>query len=118
MRVSRQKLNPILKEQIIKTFAQVIADLKDINETILFLNDFFMENELEAFAKRLAVGYWLKKGRSYSNIRDNLKVSSATIADVAFMYKNKGFDLGLKKIEAEEWATIWADKIKKITGSS
>ncbi|QLG69853.1 MAG: hypothetical protein CH104c_0622 [Candidatus Woesebacteria bacterium] len=118
MRVSRQKLNPILREQIIKTFAQVIADLKDIKEAILFLNDFFMENELEAFAKRLAVGYWLKKGRSYSNIRDNLKVSSATIADVAFMYKNKGFDLGLKKIEAEEWATIWADKIKKITGSS
>lgn len=118
MRVSRQKLNPILREQIIKTFVQVIADLKDIKEAILFLNDFFMENELEAFAKRLAVGYWLKKGRSYSNIRDNLKVSSATIADVAFMYKNKGFDLGLKKIEAEEWATIWADKIKKITGSS
>ena len=118
MRVSRQKLNPILREQIIKTFAQVIADLKDINEAILFLNDFFMENEIEAFAKRLAIGYWLKKGRSYSNIRDNLKVSSATIADVAFMYKNKGFDLGLKKIEAEEWATIWADKIKKITGSS
>jgi uncharacterized protein YerC len=118
MRVSKQKLNPILKNQIIKTFAQVIADLKDFDEAMAFLNDFFVENELEAFAKRLAIGYWLKKGRSYTNIRENLKVSSTTIADVSFMYKNKGFDLGLKKIEADEWAEIWANKIKKITRSS
>lgn len=118
MRTSRKKLNPILQKQIIKTFAQVIADLKDTSEAMSFLKDFFVENELEAFAKRLAIGYWLKKGRSYSNIRDNLKVSSATIADVSFMYKNKGFDLGLRKIEAEEWAEIWASKIKKITGES
>jgi hypothetical protein len=33
MRVSKQKINPILKEQIIKTFAQVIADLKDIKRS-------------------------------------------------------------------------------------
>lgn len=116
MRTSKQKLNPTLRNQIIKTFAQVIADIKDQEEALLFLNDFFVDTELEAFAKRLAVGYWLKKGRSYKNIKDNLKVSSATIADVSFIYKTPGFDLGLKKIEADEWAEVWAKKIKKITG--
>jgi len=116
MRTSKQQLNPALKKQIIKAFAQVIADLNSPEEALSFLNDFFMETELEAFAKRLAVGYWLKNGRSYTNIRDNLKVSSATIADVSFMYKNKGFDLALKKIEADEWAEEWTQKIKKITG--
>ncbi|BCX14483.1 MAG: hypothetical protein KatS3mg088_166 [Patescibacteria group bacterium] len=116
MRTSKQKLNPILKNQIVKAFAQVIADIKNQDEALLFLKDFFVDSEIEAFAKRLAVGYWLKKGRSYKNIKDNLKVSSATIADISFIYKNKGFDLALKKIEADEWAEIWSEKIRKLTG--
>lgn len=116
MRTSKQKLNPILKNQIVKAFAQVIADIKNQDEALLFLKDFFVDSELEAFAKRLAVGYWLKKGRSYKNIKDNLKVSSATIADISFIYKNQGFDLALKKIEADEWAETWTEKIKKIAG--
>lgn len=113
MRVSNQKLNPALKNQITKTFAQVIADIKDIDEAMLFLKDFFTDSELETFAKRLAVAYWLKKGRSYANIKDNLKVSSATIADISFLFKSLGFEKGLKKIEAEEWANQWSEKIKK-----
>jgi uncharacterized protein YerC len=115
MRTSHKTINPSLKNQIVKTFAQTLADLKDLDETLSFVKDFFTESELETYAKRLAVGYWLKKGRSYANIRDNLKVSSATIADVSFMIKEKGFEIGLSKVEADEWAELWTKKIKKLT---
>lgn len=113
MRVSERKLNPSLKKELLKTFSQTLADLKTPEETESFLSDFLNENELETFTKRLAVAYWLKKGRSYTNIRENLKVSSATIASVEKLMKKAGFVLALKKIEAEEWANVWAEKIQK-----
>lgn len=113
MRTSDRKLNPSLKRQISKTFAQTLTDFKDLDEVYTFLKDFFTEKELEAFSKRLAVAYWLKKGRSYENIRENLKVSSATIAEVSSTMEKEGFKLAIKKIEAEEWANQWAEKIGK-----
>lgn len=97
MRVSEQKLNPSLKNQVIKTFAQTLVDMTKLSEAETFLKDFFNEGELETFAKRLAVAYWLKKGRSYTNIKDNLKVSSATIATIEKQMRKPGFILGLKK---------------------
>lgn len=113
MRVSQNKLNASLKNQLIKTLAQTLADLKNLSETHTFLADFFNQNELETFAKRLSIAYWLKKGRSYENIKQNLKVSSATIATIEKELKKPGFVLALKKMEAEEWANVWAEKIKK-----
>ncbi len=113
MRTSEKKLNPSLKKQIIQMLNQGIADLRDDGEVGKFLADFFNDSEHEAFAKRLAIAYWLKKGRSYNNIKENLKVSSATIATVQSDLQKPGFKLILKKIEAEEWANQWAEKIKK-----
>lgn len=113
MRTSEKVLNPSLKKQIEAIFVQTITDLKDITETKTFLNDFFNQSENEAFSKRLAIAYWLKKKRSYNNIKENLKVSSATIASVQSMMEKPGFKLALKKVEAEEWANLWAEKIKK-----
>lgn len=113
MRISDRKLNPSLQNQIIKTLTQLLVDLKDTNEADTFLEDFFNKAELETYAKRLAVAYWLKKERSYTNIKENLKVSSATIATVEKLMKKPGFLLAIKKIEAEEWANVWAEKIQK-----
>lgn len=115
MRTSDRRINTSLKSQITKTFAQLLADLKDIKESEAFLHDFFNDSELETFAKRLAVAYWLKKGKSYLNTRENLKVSTATIATVQALAEKPGFKLALKKLEAEEWANVWAEKIKKFT---
>jgi len=97
-------------------FVQLLADLNNPEETSTFLKDFFSEQELENLAKRLAVAYWLKKGRSYENVKKNLKVSTATIANVQNLLKSKGFKLALKKIEAEEWAEQWSKRIKKFVG--
>src|SRR3990167_6661451 len=113
MKSAEKSLNPSLKRELLRSFEQVVADLKDLQESQLFLGDFFTESELDAFAKRLAIAYWLKKGRSYNNIKDNLKVSSATVAVVANIVEKEGVKLAMKKIEAEEWANKWSEKIKK-----
>jgi len=117
MRTSNKKLNPSLKRQIVKTLGQALADFKDLKEVETFMDHFFTDSEIETFAKRLAVAYWLKKGRSYSNIKENLKVSSATIAEISSSIENPGFSSAIKKIEAEEWANQWTEKIKKFIGN-
>lgn len=114
MRISQNKLNASFKNQIIKTFSQTLIDLKSPEEMNKFLTDFFNDSELETFAKRLSVAYYLKKGRSYENIKNNLKVSSATIATIEKLTKKPGFALAIKKMEAEEWANRWAEKIRKL----
>jgi len=113
MRTSNLKLNPSVKKEIARTLEQLVADLKTPEEVSVFFKDFFNDSEIETFTKRLAVAYWLKKARSYENIKQNLKVSSATIATIQSLIKKPGFLLALKKIEAEEWANQWAKKIKK-----
>ena len=116
MRTSKKKISSSLKNQIIKSLAQVIADFKSIQEADKFLRDFFTDAEIETFSKRLAVAYWLRKGRSYTNIRDNLKVSSATIATVQESLNRSGFKNALKSLEAEEWANQWSKRIKDFVG--
>lgn len=113
MRTSQEKINSTLNKQIIKTLASTLNDFKSPEEVLIFLTDFFNTKELESYAKRLAVAYWLKKKRNYKNIKTNLKVSSATIASIHKQMNLEGYKLALKTIEAEEWANQWAKKISK-----
>ncbi len=116
MRASGKKINKTLKNRIEKTFVQVVADFRDTKKTEAFLKGFMTDSEFEGFARRLAIAYWLRKGRSYENIKENLKVSSATIANVAEMMKKDGFESAIKSIEADEWANQWSEKIRKFVG--
>lgn len=112
MRISEQKINKILRNQIIRTLAQTLVDFNKTDQMETFLKDFFNDSELETFAKRLAVAYWLRKKRSYVNIKENLKVSSATIASIQDTLERPGMKLAIKDMEAEEWANVWSEKIK------
>lgn len=95
----------------------MMDDLKDKKEIENFLTDFFDDKELEIYVKRLAVAYWLKKGRDEENIRENLKATADEIALAKKSLKKEGVKLALKKIEAEEWANQWAEKIKRVASN-
>lgn len=112
MQVSKKKVNSSLENQLYATFFQMIADLKDPQEVETLLKGFMSNVELTTLTKRLAIGYWLSKGRSYENIKENLKVSSATIAEVQQNLRTAGWKLAIQKITAEEWASRWEQKIK------
>ena len=103
-----------LQKEITNTFFQTLEDIKTKKDFEIFFKDFFDEKELEIYAKRLAIAYWLKKKRSIENIKTNLEVGSSTIALVKKQMSTKGFKLALKKMEAEEWANKWAENFKKI----
>jgi uncharacterized protein YerC len=107
------KINPYLEKELRRTLQQTLADIKKPEEIEKFLTAFLSPSEQNALAKRVAVAYWLDKGRGYNNIRQNLKVSSATIAQIQSRLTSKGVQLALQKIKAEEWADRWAKKIKK-----
>lgn len=122
MQVSTRKLNVTLEKQVFSVFYQSLADLRTPDEVGAVMADLLTETERTAIAKRLAIATFLEKGRSYENIRETLKVSSATIAAVAEQLGSPGYQLALKKIKAEEWAEEWAGKItglfKRVSASS
>lgn len=117
MRSSNKQLHPSLKKEVEQILVSALAELKSEEDIEKFLKDFFTEAELSNFSKRLAAAYWLKKGRSYANIKQNLKISSATIASIQTMMETAGFQKVLEKLEADEWASQWSEKIKRFIGS-
>lgn len=116
MQVSKQKLNRTIEKQIYQIFNQLISDIKSNHEAETILTDLLSETERQVLAKRLAIAIFLDKGRSYDNIKNTLKVSSATIASVQEQMGNPGVQLALQKVKAEEWADEWAGKISSFVG--
>ena len=107
-------MNPSLKRQLLRTFVQMIDDLDGPKEIETFLSDFFDDKELETYIKRIAIAYWTKKGRTQENIKRNLLASPQEISQTNNLLKKRGIKLALKKIEAEEWASVWAEKIRHL----
>jgi len=96
----------------------MIDDLDGPKEVEKFLTDFFDETEFERYIKRLATIYWLKKGRDEENIKRNLLATPKEITEAKKFLNKEGIKLALKKIEAEEWANVWVEKIKKFRRNS
>ncbi len=95
----------------------MIDDLKGPKEVEVFLSDFFDEEELEKYIKRISIAYWLKKERDEENIVRNLGATPKEIQEIKKSLKRDGIKLALKKIEAEEWANVWTEKIRKFAKS-
>lgn len=114
MRVSKKKINSLLKRQNYNLLYQVIADIKNPNEAKDFLSGFLSKDELEIVSQRLGIVYLLDRGKTYTDIKKDLGVSSTTISSIAReIKKKKGYEIALQKIKAEEWADKWT---KKLTG--
>lgn len=109
-------MNSSLKRGLLSTFAQMVDDLKDKKEIETFLRDFFDEEELEKYIKRISIAYWIKKGRDDENIKRNLLATPGEIKLAREILKKEGIKLAIKKIEAEEWANVWVEKIKRVRG--
>jgi len=113
MQVSKQDVSRKIEKKIFKCLYQVLADMRKKDEVKMFLDDVLSEVEKTVLAKRLAIANYLTKNKSYEVIRDELKVSSATIANVQRWLEQggEGLALALKRIEADEWAGEMAEKI-------
>lgn len=107
-------MNTTLQRQIEETFFQTLEDLKTKDGLRTFFKDFLTEADFEKLVKKLAIAYWIKKGRDIENIKNNLDVKTSEINDVKKVMDKKGLKLAIKYMEAEEFANVWARRIKKI----
>ncbi len=115
MRLSSQKLIPAVEKEVLELFFQVIADTNYKSEVRVLLEGILSKAELLSIAKRVAVAKYLTDGLSYSEIKRRLKISSATVSQIQNqVQKDPGFQIVLRKIETEEWATTWETKIKAL----
>jgi len=113
MKKSAQSMNKKIETQVYKILYQVLADAKNEIDVEITLKSLMSENELSAIAKRLAIAVFLDKRQSYEHIKDVLKVSTATIASVAEGMNQKGIQLALAKVKAEEWADVWSIRLSR-----
>lgn len=115
MQVSKQGVNKRVEKKILRSFYQVLADIKNPQAMEKFFSDILSPTEKAVLAKRLAIAYYLRRNKSYDVIKNDLKVSSATIATVqGWLEQNsEGLNIALKAIEADEWAGDLADKISQ-----
>ncbi len=120
MQLSQKPLNKKIENQLEKMLYGILAETDNPETIKTILGDLFTEGERMAVLKRMGIAIYLDKGRSYEDIKTNIKVSSATIASVSEKYRNEGWQEIIKMIKAEEWASEWTDKlsgrIKKIFG--
>lgn len=120
MQQSQKPLNKNIEIQLEKMFYGLMAETDSPEKIRMFFTDLLTEGEKIAVLKRMGIAIYLDKKRSYEDIKNNIKVSSATIASVAEKLGNEGWQEIIKMIKAEEWASEWSDKlsgkIKKIFG--
>lgn len=113
MQTSKRVVNKTLERQLTQTVYQLIADVKNTGNAESVLSSILSPVELSTVIKRVSIAYWLSKGRKYENIKNNLKVSSASISEIQKQIRKPGWQLTLKYLSADEWATVWEEKIKK-----
>jgi len=115
MQISKRGVNRKIEEKIFNSLYQVLADMKRPVEVEKFLEDVLSDTERTVLAKRLGIASYLSENKSYEAIRGDLKVSSATIANVQKWLEQggEGLMIALKRIEADEWAGKMAGKISQ-----
>ena len=113
MQLSNNPLNKNIEKQLSEMMYGILAELGDPEEIKMVFADMLTEGERMAILKRLGIAVYLDKGRSYEDVKNNIKVSSATIASVAVDLGNPGWQEMIKRIKAEEWASTWTSRISK-----
>jgi len=111
MQVSQNPINKTLEKQLDQVFYQVLAEINSPEDLKMVLGDILTEGERKAIIKRLGIALYLNKRRNYEDVKNNIKVSSATIATVAENLGNSGWQEVIRRVKAEEWANDWTDKI-------
>lgn len=111
MQLSQNPINKNLEKQLGDMFYQVLAEIDTPDELKTVFSDILTEGERIAVLKRLGIALYLDKGRSYEDVKNNIRVSSATIATVAESLGNEGWQEVIRRVKAEEWAVDWTKKI-------
>lgn len=113
MQLSQKRINKTLEQSLKKMLLTVLAESSSPDEIDVLLDSLLTEGERLSLLKRLGIALYLDKGRSYEDIKNNIMVSSATVASVAENLGDSGWQEMIRRIKADDWAEKWS---KTITG--
>ena len=114
MQVSSKSLSKKKEAEVFARLHFLLADARHPDEITQFLSSFLTETEHLVLAKRLTIYYLLDKGQSYTQIKNELQVSSATISTVSENMKNSTIQSVINRIRIIERANNWYQQIKKL----
>lgn len=85
----------------VQTLCRAFLSLRDEKECLQFLEDIMTVREIQDLTQRLSVASLLKEGKGYSQIAEEISVSSATISRVnrALNFGAGGYQTVLKRLK-------------------
>lgn len=92
-------MNDRIKTEAVDCLFKAVLTLENIEECYAFFGDVCTVNEIISIAQRYEVARMLKDGRTYIEISETTKASTATISRVnrALRYGNDGYELVFKR---------------------
>ena len=98
-------MNKKLKSAEVDQLFQAVLTLRKVDECYAFFEDVCTVNELLAFSQRFEVAKMLREGKTYLEITEKTKASTATISRVnrSLNFGNDGYDMAFARMaETEE----------------
>jgi len=92
-------MNDRKKTEAVDCLFKAVLTLENIEECYAFFGDVCTVNEIISIAQRYEVARMLKDGKTYIEISETTKASTATISRVnrALRYGNDGYELAFKR---------------------
>lgn len=92
-----------IKDKMIDELFEAILCLQNVDECYMFFEDVCTINEIKELAQRFKVAKMLKEKKTYNEIVEETKASTATISRVnRFLnYGSGGYNLVLNRIKAK-----------------
>lgn len=102
--MSRRKVTEGVSKRVFEIFLETFGALKKKEDISFFLEEFLSPTGKIVLSKRLAIAVMLVRGYDYRSIEEVLKVTSNTIAKVAYWIKHrkKGFSKIIDDVLAGE----------------
>lgn len=94
-------------DPFLSPLARGLADLRSSEAIEDFLGSFLNQSEIETFSKRLQIIWLLSQGRSYEEITDQLKVSSATISSISSRTSEPGIQKMIARLKLDRQLRSW-----------
>ena len=97
-------MNKKLKSEEVDQLFQAILTLQSVDECYAFFEDVCTVNELLAFSQRFEVAKMLREGKTYLEITEKTKASTATISRVnrSLNFGNDGYDMAFARMKTED----------------
>ncbi len=97
-------MNSKLKDPVNDVFFEAVLKLNDLDDCYAFFEDVCTISEIKSLSQRFKVAKMLNEGKTYSEICEETKVSTATISRVnrALEYGADGYRRILDRIKKDE----------------